>query len=124
MTPIEPDEAWLDSIRQDTALAWQWVDTFMSIECLHALERFVATNPGQRGIEWWDALDMLRDADAHLDIIEPLVERCTPGTWGALHTYVTLTLIYSVKDFTQRWDDDQRFIAMRATIENNSRLAR
>lgn len=110
-----------------------WIEEHMPAECVLALAGFVAVNPDLRGIEWGDALEMLIDADRHLDVIEPMVEQMPE--WGLaselaargmantnLYSYVTLTLLYASAHF-RSMDTAQRVIAVRATIEVNSRQA-
>jgi hypothetical protein len=118
MSLSPPEPAWVQEVRYDSAVAYRWVETQMPGECAAALERFVSLNPTMQGIDWWDAMDALRDCDAHLGIIEPLAERMR---WTPLHAYVTLTLIYASKPFAMEWDVDMRYITVRATIENSTR---
>jgi len=108
----------MEAVRGDTATAYRLIERYMRIEADEALARFVLTNPHLRGIDWWTALDMLIDADAHLDITEPLAERFPH--WSPLHAYVTLTALYNSKDFSQEWTDEMRAICVRATIEGMS----
>jgi hypothetical protein len=116
--PVRSEPAWIQEVRDDSAVAYRWVAEHMAEHVAAAAERFVITNPHMKGIPWWDAMDALRDADAHLDIIEPLAERMR---WTPLHAYVTLTLIYAVKPFSTEWDEDMRYMVVRATIENDTR---
>ena len=108
-----------EDFRTNAPAAYAWVMQHMPDECAQALANFVHTNPRMDGVDWWTAMDALRDSDTGLAIIEPLVER-TPG-WGTLHVYIALTLLYSTPAFSQEYDDDKRFIVLRATIDNNSR---
>jgi hypothetical protein len=103
------------------AQAYAWVHEHMSVEEVQALNQFLASNPGQRGIHWWDALSIMRDCDAHLDIIEPMAEAIKEagGEWTTLHTFVTLTIIYASRPFATEWSTEQRVIVLQATIGNN-----
>lgn len=107
----------------EDALAYGWVAEHMHVEEVQALNQFVAINPNQRGIPWWDALSMLTDCDAHLGIIEPMAEaiKDAGGQWTLLHSYVTLTLIYASSPFLNEWDTPMRVTVLQATIENNTR---
>jgi hypothetical protein len=42
--------------------------------CILIIERFLATNPHQRGIQVADILDMLVQTDSHLQLVEPYWE--------------------------------------------------
>lgn len=95
-----------------------WIEEHMPAECVLALGGFVAINPQLRGIEWWDALEMLIDSDSHLDVTEPLVEEMPD--WNRLHDYVAITLFYASLHF-RNMDTAQRVMSVRATIEVNSR---
>lgn len=108
-----------EDFRTNAPAAYAWVMQHMPDECAQALAQFTNVNPRLQGIEWWDALDQMRDADAFLEYTEPLAER-TNG-WGVLHVYITFTLLFSTPAFSQEYDDDMRFIVLRATIDNNSR---
>lgn len=106
--------------------AFAWVAEHMPDEQRQALAKFTSMNPGERGIEWWDVLDMLIDCDAHLDIMEPLAERFKEplaedgDEWDMLHIYVALTCLYASEAFATTYTDEMRAIAVRATITNNA----
>jgi hypothetical protein len=87
--------------------AWTWLQAHMPVECDTALTKFVAVNPQLRGIEWWDALDMLDDSDSHLDILEPIAD-AMEDDWGKTHEYVALTLLYASQKFAIEFDVEQR----------------
>lgn len=104
------------------AIAYLWVHEHMPAEEVQALARFVDNNPRQRGIQWWDAMSIMRDCDAHLDTVEPMAEAIKDegGEWTVLHTFVTYTILYASRAF-YNMPVEQRVIHLRATIENNSR---
>ena len=99
------------------AQAYHWVHEHMPREEAAALAQFVAIHPNQRGIHWWDALSMLRDYDAHLDVTEPMAEAMDGDEWTVLHTFVTYTILYAERAFSD-YTTEHRVQALRATINN------
>jgi hypothetical protein len=97
----------------------RWLQRAMPVECAEALRKFVEVNPNQRGIEWWDALSIMHDADAHLDILEPMGD-AMEDTWvPTFHAFITYTLIYASKLFSTEYTNAMRVDALYATVANN-----
>jgi hypothetical protein len=99
--------------------AYAWVHEHMPHEEPRALAQFVAINPHQRGTQWWDVLSILRDCDAHLDVVEPMAEMVKDqgGQWTVLHSFVTYTMLYASPVFAA-WSNDLRVIALRTTLND------
>ena len=77
------------------------VEKQMPIMSKKAVERFVLTNPHLEGIHWADALDMLSDADANLEVTEPVYETLESLVSAQERPYinlVTLTLHWAQPD--------------------------
>ena len=106
-----------DSERWEASKAsWEWLKRCMPNEVDAALAKFVEINPHYQGAEWWDVLEILRDCDAQLDIVEPVADAI--DDWRTLHAYVTLTLIYASRDFSLDYSTEQRVHAVQASIRN------
>ena len=105
--------------------AYAWINEHMPREEAQALAQFCAINPRMRGIPWWDAMSMLRDSDAHLDVVESMAEivKEDGDEWTMLHTFVTYTLLYASRLFSVDMNNIERVFALRATIANNGRGA-
>lgn len=104
--------------------AWARLSEHMPTEIAAALAKFNEVEFGRgrySGIDWWTALEIMVDCDAHLDIIEPLAEvfKEDGEAWTVLHSYVALTLIYASEAFSITYTDEMRAVTMRAMIENN-----
>ena len=98
-------------------LAWEWLQRHMPAECEAALAKFVEVNPHQRGIQWWDVLSIMSDADGHLDIIEPMADEM--DDWQSpLYTFVAYTLLYASKAFATDYTVAQRVHSVQASIRN------
>jgi hypothetical protein len=101
-----------------TSDALAWVRLHMPVEAEAARRKFVEVNPRQTGIHWDDALDMLLDADAHLEIIEPVID-LLPEADAMLVAAITMTVLYSDRGFATEYDDRMRAEAVAATIRNH-----
>jgi hypothetical protein len=103
------------------AEAYAWVHEHMPAEEVQALTKFVDNNPRQNGIQWWDALSIMRDCDAHLDVTEPMAEvvKDSGGEWTVLHTIVTYTLLYANQHFATMQTPVMQAASVQGTINNN-----
>ena len=107
----------IDSERwEQQKAAWEWLKLRMPDEVDAALAKFVEINPHYQGAEWWDVLEILRDSDAQLDIVEPVADAI--DDWSDLHAYVTLTLIYASREFAVDYTDEQRVHSVQSSIRN------
>jgi hypothetical protein len=107
------------------------VQAALPVESDMALSNFVEINPNYRGAEWADVLDILGDADANLEVTEPIWEALEavsnhgmPVVRGQavpthLITYVTLTLLYAHKTPPSAFDVEGKCEAVMGWIEAN-----
>src|SRR5262245_5652156 len=112
-----------------TSLALDWVMTHMPTTASQALSRFTELNPHWRGAHWDDCLDRLIDADAHLDITEPLSVATYEGLSDQfildgydihLVDAVAITILYADRNFALHYSDAMRAVAVKATIDSAS----
>jgi hypothetical protein len=96
----------------------EWVVTHMPDECSKALAYFTEQNPRLNGAHWDDCLELLIDSDTHTTIIEPIIDRLDYTYNFGLVGAITCTLLWASHEF-RGWTDDQRTIAVKATIDNN-----
>jgi hypothetical protein len=104
-------------------ISWEWLQRAMPVECDEALRKFVQVNPHQRGIQWWDALSIMSDCDAHLDIVEPLADAMDEWV-SPFHGFVTYTILYCSKLFATEYTVPMQVDSLRATIGNNGGVPR
>jgi hypothetical protein len=102
----------------NTNEALKWVMKNMPSDASQALAKFISVNPGYRGAGWDDCLERLLDADAHLNVTEPLYEDEGLKALGALPAAVAITCLYASRAFAEADSTSQR-IVVKATIENN-----
>jgi hypothetical protein len=98
-----------------------WVREHMPQESAQALTKFLTIDPKWTGAGWDDLLDMMLDADAHLEVTEPLYEFSYGNglrDMGMLPAAVAITLLYASKAFAEM-TADQQAITVKATIDNN-----
>ena len=107
------------------------VQSALPVESDLALANFVAINPHYNGAQWADVLDILGDADANLEVTEPVWEALEAvSTHGMpvvrgqavpthLITYVTLTLFYAYKTPPSPFDVEGKCEAVLGWIEAN-----
>ena len=100
------------------------VQAALPIESDMALSNFVDINPAYRGAEWADVLDIIGDADAHLELTESVQEAFeAAGRTGPyprhLVAYVVYTLLYAHKTPPSPFDVEGKVDAVLAWIEAN-----
>lgn len=70
----------------------------MAGHAARALTRFTILNPRFQGAQWADCLDLLLDADSHLDLTEPLYDELADKVSEEQRPFISLvavTLLWS-----------------------------
>jgi hypothetical protein len=96
-----------------------WVVEHMPEASAMALNRFTTLNPHWQGAHWDDCLDTLMDADANLEVTEPLWEAARESVHsGHLVTAVGLTYLYASQAFAEM-SPEARWVVVDSTIRND-----
>ena len=97
----------------------RWVRECMPAESAAALATFTRINAHFRGAEWDDCLDIMLDADANLEVTEPIYEALQDSDYLHLVSPVALTLLYASEAFGDLSVEAQTVIVS-DTIEKRS----
>jgi len=96
-----------------------WVVTHMPKESDDALAKFTKSNPRWQGAHWDDVLDVILDADGHLELTEPMFDMMQGTDFPPnLVSAVSITLLWASKAFADL-PLEHKAMTVRATIDNN-----